>query len=928
MRIRSVTAHAFGPLVGQTLELADGMTVVIGENEAAKTSWHAAIYAALCGRRRGKGAPRKDEQRFIDLHKPWDRDDWLVTAQVVLDDDRRIELRNDLAGKVDCHAKDLDLGDDISAEVMNAGSPDGALWLGLDRSSFVATACVEQSQLLGVLAEADGLQEHLQQAAATAGTDATAAAALDLLKAFQRDRVGLDRANAAKPLRHALVGVDRAEARLAAAKHAHAEYLSRLEEVDHLHEKAAAVQLAVIAQEASAASYAAASLAVRQREAEQLDARFGGAQPANLADGDATADAVSHALASWLSAPAMPTMPARSTADIEQEIATLPPVPDGDTVVHDSVRTADERLNRAEAQLQQHDRNGPRDDIAAAPSIAAGDDELLDLARILDTPIPTVPEDLVERELAAQRVAAAEQQDGKIRVPLLIVAAVAVVLGVVLATAGQSGVGAVAILAGVVLAAVALLRRGVAAADGPAVSAHVAAQAGLAAAQAHTVEVQHRHDRAVARCGELGLPAEPDSLRHIPVARARAQAHGSDVQRWTEQRSGLVSELGAAIDEFSAALAGRGHPVTCTDVGALREAVDAYRDSCVARAAQAASSSRLVDLSSQLEAVRSAERRVDADTAQRQAAADKLLAAARLCNVPTEEPEQAVALLTEWQRLRAARVTQLADDQRDWARLHALLDGHTLAELRELAVAAQEKADKLLDGGAREEVLASEAATAIDELPTLREEAVQARSRAAAADGELRQFSASVPSVAEAEEVLESAKGELARVRELQETLRVTTDFLASAQDRVHRSIAPRLAASLRAWLPQVTGGRYTDAIVSPTTLQVQVAGPSGRWRQAELLSYGTAEQVYLLLRAALADHLTNGHDSCPLLLDDVTVHADQARTRDILDLLLQMSKDRQIVLFTQEEQVAVWAREHLTGPDHKVVQLAGPTAA
>jgi predicted ATP-dependent endonuclease of OLD family len=70
MRIRKVTAHAFGPLVGETLEFADGMTVVVGDNESAKSSWHAAIYAALCGRRRGRGQPRKDEQRFIDLHKP------------------------------------------------------------------------------------------------------------------------------------------------------------------------------------------------------------------------------------------------------------------------------------------------------------------------------------------------------------------------------------------------------------------------------------------------------------------------------------------------------------------------------------------------------------------------------------------------------------------------------------------------------------------------------------------------------------------------------------------------------------------------------------------------------------------------------------------------------------------------------------------
>ena len=62
MRVRSVTAHAFGPLQGETLRFADGMTVVHGANESAKSSWHAAIYAALCGRRRGR-APSAQERR-------------------------------------------------------------------------------------------------------------------------------------------------------------------------------------------------------------------------------------------------------------------------------------------------------------------------------------------------------------------------------------------------------------------------------------------------------------------------------------------------------------------------------------------------------------------------------------------------------------------------------------------------------------------------------------------------------------------------------------------------------------------------------------------------------------------------------------------------------------------------------------------------
>ena len=74
MRINRINALAFGPLLDESLTLAPGLTVVVGDNESAKSSWHAAIYAALCGRRRRLGATTKEERRFADLHRPWDDD--------------------------------------------------------------------------------------------------------------------------------------------------------------------------------------------------------------------------------------------------------------------------------------------------------------------------------------------------------------------------------------------------------------------------------------------------------------------------------------------------------------------------------------------------------------------------------------------------------------------------------------------------------------------------------------------------------------------------------------------------------------------------------------------------------------------------------------------------------------------------------------
>lgn len=78
MRFESVKAHAFGPFQNETLELATGMNVVYGPNESGKSSWHAALYAGLCGVRRKKGMPTREERDFAARRKPWDGGGWEV----------------------------------------------------------------------------------------------------------------------------------------------------------------------------------------------------------------------------------------------------------------------------------------------------------------------------------------------------------------------------------------------------------------------------------------------------------------------------------------------------------------------------------------------------------------------------------------------------------------------------------------------------------------------------------------------------------------------------------------------------------------------------------------------------------------------------------------------------------------------------------
>lgn len=150
----------------------------------------------------------------------------------------------------------------------------------------------------------------------------------------------------------------------------------------------------------------------------------------------------------------------------------------------------------------------------------------------------------------------------------------------------------------------------------------------------------------------------------------------------------------------------------------------------------------------------------------------------------------------------------------------------------------------------------------------------------------------------------------------------MTRRFLEAARDRVHRDIAPQLKAAVERRLPAVTGGRYDQVAVDPASLAVQVRATGAPWRPATGLSHGTAEQVYLLLRLAMAEHLVTNGETAPLVLDDVTVQSDRARTEVLLDLLHDVAGERQVVVFSQEEAVLAWAERRLQGPRDALVRL------
>lgn len=920
MRITSVTAHAFGPLVGATLEPADGLTVIVGGNEAAKSSWHAAVYSALCGRRRGAGTPGPADTRFADLHKPWDREDWKVSARLTLDDGTVLDVVQDLAGKVNCRIVELPLGTDRSNELTYDGSVDASLLLGLNRKAFAATACVAQADLLKILENAAALQDMLSKAATSADADASTAKALALIDKYSSEHVGLDRANSVRPLRAALDRLEAAETALRDARAARAELETRV---------AGSARLAQAATDAHTDhAYAnAALLAARATDLEAIAARaaelaagLGPDTPTTAGAQTVHLEALTRAVTQWRSRPNPGTAP-EDPEEIRRALDGLPGMPDHDTAPVQAAKTAAGTYQRLSGALEAHDGKPERTTLAA-PVTGPSSEQLRALARDLSTLASPAPAPAPSPAPAPVTVTTPANRTPGIVVAVL--GALAAVAGFALSVPALTAAGALAVLAGGIWAST---RKPTSTTTTPAVTA--------TATVARPVDDSRRTEleaRADSYRVALDMPALLAAIQTTEAAETKAAARAT----WVSQRADLETQLGQAGDDLAAVLSGRGYP--CTGATAWNTWGE-YEKACTDAADQALRAGRRSALEVRLTTAETAAFRYTAATDAVDDAAKKLRAAVRdaapvlpatVTAAPTETPEDLDALadaLDTWAAGVSAADAAAAAAADARTELASLLGPMSLTDKQTQAVAARADADAAATGLDRDRLAATPIPTPA-QVAALAAAAADADGEAREEAGKVAQFAAGLPDVADAEEELADATAELARVRSLNDVLTRTRDFMVKAQERVHRDLAPALQAHLARWLPVVTSGRYTDASVNPKTLQVQVKGASGSWRKAELLSHGTAEQVYLLLRLALVEHLTAGKDTCPLLLDDVTVHADTTRTREILDLLAVVAADRQVILFTQEDMVADWARANMGGTVGKVIELGEPVPA
>ena len=135
------------------------------------------------------------------------------------------------------------------------------------------------------------------------------------------------------------------------------------------------------------------------------------------------------------------------------------------------------------------------------------------------------------------------------------------------------------------------------------------------------------------------------------------------------------------------------------------------------------------------------------------------------------------------------------------------------------------------------------------------------------------------------------------------DAITLALEALRDADREIQTRFSPELGRVAARYMSAVTGGRYEDVLINRDfSARTRTKGDAVA-RDAEYLSAGTLDLMYLAVRLAVCELALPEGEPCPLILDDALVSLDETRFAQAIELLKQIAKERQVILFTCRQE-------------------------
>ncbi len=150
------------------------------------------------------------------------------------------------------------------------------------------------------------------------------------------------------------------------------------------------------------------------------------------------------------------------------------------------------------------------------------------------------------------------------------------------------------------------------------------------------------------------------------------------------------------------------------------------------------------------------------------------------------------------------------------------------------------------------------------------------------------------------EETLVNNNEKIVNLRKLEKSMNLAKEFLARAYEKMKNTVTPKFTENLSKNINEITDGKYTNVMVQDDKGLV-VELENGNYVEANRLSVGTIDQLYLSLRLSMTEDLSK--EKMPIILDEAFAYYDTQRLENILKYLVNTYPDRQIMIFTCTER-------------------------
>lgn len=146
---------------------------------------------------------------------------------------------------------------------------------------------------------------------------------------------------------------------------------------------------------------------------------------------------------------------------------------------------------------------------------------------------------------------------------------------------------------------------------------------------------------------------------------------------------------------------------------------------------------------------------------------------------------------------------------------------------------------------------------------------------------------------------------QLHRLQGEYDSLALALDVLRSANTTLQNRFSPELGRRAAEIFADMTGSPWSHILLDREFRLSAEAGSDPTRRSVQLLSSGTADQLYLAVRLAICEMVLPAEQNTPLILDDALLTFDDERLHKTLDYLVRLGEQRQILLFSCQSREA-----------------------